>query len=68
MTITIKLRTGNAAFNEDDPVQGSSPAARDAEIGRILRNWLRDENFYPTTTPLRDVNGNTVGSVTVTGK
>lgn len=61
MTITIKLRTDNAAFSED----------RDAEVLRILREWLdsADQSGTPMNVDrLQDFNGNTVGSVTVTGK
>ncbi len=58
MTITIKIRTANAAFEDN----------KDAEVGRILRDWIDGFNLYPTITPLHDYNGNTVGSVTVKGK
>ena len=55
MTITIKLKTGNAAFEND----------KEAEIAGILREWL-DRGI--TERRLLDSNGNHVGSVTVTGK
>lgn len=57
MTITILLKTGNAAFEDD------------AEIVRILARVAREYySFGPQPTSIRDINGNTVGSVTVTGK
>lgn len=57
MTITIRLKTGNAAFEDD------------AEIVRILARVAREYySFGPQPTSIRDINGNTVGSVTVTGK
>ena len=55
MTITIKIRTGNAAFEDD----------KDAEIRRILCEWIADGAH---ARPLYDYNGNRVGSVAVTGK
>ena len=57
MTITIRLKTENAAFED-----------RDAEVTRILREWAAriPEDGYGAK--LYDVNGNTVGSVTITGK
>ena len=58
MTITIKIHTDNAAFED-----------REAEIARILARVCREfYGFGSTPTPLRDSNGNTVGSVTVKGK
>ncbi len=58
MTITIKIDTGNAAFED-----------RATEISRILHQWLdREGDFARGTVKLHDYNGNTVGSVTVTGK
>jgi hypothetical protein len=55
MTITIKLNTDNAAFSD----------SKDAEVQRILRVWLAEG---ATSGKLRDYNGNTVGTVTITGK
>ena len=60
MTITIKLKTDNAAFSE-----GGGPTPRTDEVERIVREWAQ-RGIGPAT--LRDYNGNTVGSVTVTGK
>jgi hypothetical protein len=59
MTITIKLRTDNAAF-EDNP----------GEVLRIVQDWLDKSARYGTLegANLRDYNGNTVGTVTVRGK
>lgn len=57
MTITIKLRTDNAAFEWD----------KDEEIKRILQKRLIDDWPFDTNT-LVDFNGNTVGTVTVTGR
>ena len=56
MTITIKIKTDNAAFED-----------KDAEIKRILQKRLVDDWPFDRNT-LVDYNGNTVGSVTVTGK
>lgn len=55
MTITIKIDTGNAAFEEDP----------DVEIHRMLFEWLRKGMG---NARLYDYNGNAVGRVTVTGK
>lgn len=60
MTITIRLKTSNAAFED-----------RMDEVTRILTEWaqgLAVRGVILGTKPLRDVNGNMVGSVTVTGK
>ena len=57
MTITIKLKTGNAAFEGD----------KDSEIRRILTE-IADTWPVSSGMNVRDYNGNTVGSVTVTGK
>jgi hypothetical protein len=58
MTITIKLKTDNAAFED-----------KDAEVARIMARICREFDRYgPQPTNIRDYNGNTVGSVTVTGK
>lgn len=61
MTITIKLKTENAAFEGD----------RDEAIWRIIYEWASGPLYQfrpPGNCQLRDINGNTVGSVTVTGK
>lgn len=60
MTITIRLKTDNAAFADD----------KSHEVRRILREWLRDvdEARGDLEQTLIDVNGNRVGSVTVRGK
>lgn len=58
MTITIKINTDNAAFESR------------RELRRILLEAV-DQVTSRTRAelgPLRDVNGNTVGSVTVRGK
>lgn len=55
MTITIRLKTDNAAFEEN----------RREEVRRILMEWARCETHGGH---LYDSNGNKVGSVTVTGK
>ena len=61
MTIVIKIKTDNAAFEE-----------RDAEIARIVREvarWIDSEGIDDgAEARCRDLNGNTVGSVTVRGK
>lgn len=64
MTITIKINTENAAFEDD----------RDGELTRILTAAIarltHNGSPYWRTCPLtlHDSNGNTVGSVTVRGK
>jgi hypothetical protein len=55
VTITIKLKTGDAAFEYD----------RKIEVQRILREWIADGIHARL---LFDYNGNRVGSVTVTGQ
>jgi len=55
MTITIKVSTDNAAFED-----------KDAEIARLLHKIALQWPLHDST--LRDFNGNSVGSVTVKGK
>jgi molybdopterin converting factor small subunit len=59
MTITIKIETGNAAFEYEGE-----------EVGRILHELAARvvQRGSVTRETLRDYNGNTVGSVKVTGK
>lgn len=59
MTITIRLSTDNAAFED-----------RDAEIGRLLHIVAERQRLGRGIdgVKLLDYNGNTVGSVKVTGK
>lgn len=60
MTITIRLTTDNAAF--DEPYT-------DAEIARILERCAqRWYSFGPTPSKLYDSNGNAVGTITVKEK
>lgn len=56
--ITIRIQTGNAAF-EDAPA---------SEVARILRELADgfEHDGIPAQT-LRDVNGNTCGTVTIEG-
>lgn len=60
MKITITITTNNAAF-EADPC---------TEIARILNGWIEDMQIHGVQDrkALRDVNGNTVGAVKVTGR
>lgn len=67
MTITIRLRTDNASFESDYRL----------ELAGILRTVVREtlqarserpRTAQPHVAGLHDSNGNTVGSVTVTGK
>ena len=70
MTITIRLKTDNAAFTDPDAGERDRDAqeyARDEEIRRILQTRLVNEWPFDRTT-LIDSNGNTVGTVTVRGK
>jgi hypothetical protein len=63
VTITIRLDTGNAAFED-----------KDAEVARIVRHVAdllaagRIAAGVREAQRLHDFNGNTVGSVTLTGK
>jgi hypothetical protein len=58
MTITIRLKTDNAAFEDD----------REGELLRIFgQAALAVVQYGASRKSLRDSNGNTVGSVTVTG-
>ena len=58
MTITIRLKTDNAAFED-----------KDTEVSRILARIAAEfYSFGPSPSKLRDSNGNTVGTVTVTGR
>jgi len=61
--ITITIKTDNAAFSEDDGEP--TGAARQAEIARILRELAEhyENGGVYAGHRLRDVNGNTVGSV-----
>jgi hypothetical protein len=56
--ITIKIETGNAAFDEGN---------RRAEVARILRA-LAAQVEIDHMGPPRDINGNTVGTVKGTGE
>ena len=59
MTITIKIDTGNAAFEDN----------KEEEVKRILTHWMATDTITESgSIRLRDYNGNTVGSVTVRGK
>ncbi len=63
MTITIKLKTDNAAF-ENDRISGAH-----TETARILAEVAqRFDTDGPFDGPVYDINGNTVGTVTVRGK
>lgn len=55
MTIRITLKTDNAAFADGN---------LSAEAERIIATWIAGGL---REVPLRDVNGNTVGKVTITG-
>jgi hypothetical protein len=72
MTITIRLKTDNAAFHDADAGEKDRDAqeyARNVEVLRILRKWLDRDGFEPCwEQTLHDSNGNRVGSVTVKGK
>lgn len=61
MTITIRITTGNAAFEDGDT----------NETIRILRDVIErisEGGVVYAKGDLRDINGNTVGTVTVAGK
>lgn len=58
MTITIRIKTGNAAFADGD---------KDAEVRRILEGVVEAMPIQGTIS-LYDYNGNRVGDVTVRGK
>lgn len=58
--ITIKIRTGDAAIQENGP----------EEVARILRSIAKtfeDSYLQDGTGSVRDYNGNTIGSVVVSG-
>ncbi len=57
MTVNIKIKTGNAAFDGDD---------KGYEIGRILRSLATDIENGSTDINIRDVNGHNVGTCKVT--
>jgi hypothetical protein len=58
MTITIRLKTDNAAFDDDCA----------GEVGAIIQDAIRRVANGSRVLTLKDSNGNTVGTVTVTGK
>lgn len=58
MTITIKLKTDNAAFAED----------KQGEVMRILSEWIENGKRGILAANLYDVNGNKVGRVTMAGE
>lgn len=62
MTITIRIKTDNAAFEDD----------KQGEVTRILTDYLEEVKRLGVLrlgdVTLRDYNGNTVGRVNVTGK
>lgn len=63
MTITITIDCDNAAFHDDEGHQHAGP-----EVARILRDYADEitDETHPEDMKLRDVNGNTVGRVSVT--
>jgi hypothetical protein len=56
--ITITIKTDNAAFQDN----------RHAEVARILRDLANRLDRGFTFDRVQDVNGNAVGSVTLTGQ
>lgn len=58
MTITIKIDTGNAAFEGD----------KRGEVMRILADWIANGQRGILAAKLYDYNGNRVGSVTLKGE
>ena len=58
MTITIKLKTENAAFQDD----------KRAEVFRILAEWIANGQRGIWASKLYDHNGNQVGTATLTGQ
>lgn len=56
MTFTIKIKTDNAAFQDN----------KEGEIRWILQDWIRRDILVDRR--VMDSNGNTVGSITVKGK
>ena len=57
-TLTIKIDLGNAAFAD----RGASEVAR---ILNDLAKAFEDCGIVAFKSPIRDINGNTVGAVTV---
>lgn len=58
--LTVKISTANAAF-------GDSPEEARAELARILSELARRIGAGVGSEPVRDFNGNTVGTVKLTG-
>jgi len=56
---TLKIDTGNAAFQD-------TPAYEVARILRELADRMQERGFE--NYPLRDANGNTVGTATLSGE
>ena len=63
MTIIIKIQTANAAFDADRASHAQTEVAR-----LVAHVATRFDTDGPYDGPLMDHNGNTVGSVTVTGQ
>lgn len=63
MTITIRLTTDNAAFDNDRASHAHTEIAR--LVAEVARRFDTDGPF---DGPLVDINGNTVGTVSVTGR
>ena len=64
--ITITIKTDNAAFHGDDE---GNPCAYINEVARILYELADQyENGGNPSLRLRDINGNTVGEVALTGR
>lgn len=60
--ITIKIRTDNAAFHEDD---SSEEGGYSYEVGRILiKLGTAYQQGHDIPSRLMDINGNAVGTVT----
>lgn len=60
--IIIKIHTDNSAFGSRHGLN------RGAEVARILRELAQQVNRWEVKTTILDANGNTCGSVTVTGR
>lgn len=61
MLIEIRFRTENAAFADEPEAEIRRVMAEAARIAMVIHGASEDE-----AAPLRDSNGNTIGSVTVT--
>lgn len=64
--LSLKIRTDNAAFEDDSEDIALGTSTRNAEVARILREVAEAIESGDNVGGCRDVNGNSVGSWSLT--